>query len=169
MIVTGVPSLADVSTTASQIAYHGATSSWYPRKRQERASPRSCARCSSRSRSSPSPTRRRRASTPRSLTPASMVRRSSVRFTAVIRPNQPTTNFPAGIPSLRRTSTGSPSKRTRGSSSIPSRTTENFSRGATCSPTSSSRISGLTAINRSVKRARIVSIARNTSVPVVPK
>ena len=28
MIVTGVPSLADVSTTASQIAYHGATSSW---------------------------------------------------------------------------------------------------------------------------------------------
>ena len=28
MIVTGVPSLADVSTTASQTAYHGATSSW---------------------------------------------------------------------------------------------------------------------------------------------
>ena len=28
MIVTGVPSLTDVSTTASQIAYHGATSSW---------------------------------------------------------------------------------------------------------------------------------------------
>ena len=47
---------------------------------------------------------------PRSRTPASIVRRSSVRLTAVIRPNQPTTNFSGRIPWRRRTSTGSPSK-----------------------------------------------------------
>ena len=49
-----------------------------------------------------------------------------MRFTAVIRPNQPTTNRSAGIPRRRRTSVRSPSKRTRGSRSIPSRTTSNF-------------------------------------------
>ena len=73
------------------------------------------------------------------------------------------------IPCRRRTSAGSPSKETRGSSSIPRRTTENFLSGATPSATSSSRTSGLTAISRSVARARIVSIARKTSVPTRPK
>ena len=133
------------------------------------AIPRSCARCSRRGRSSPSPTSTSSASIPRSRAPVSIVSRSSVRLTAVIRPNQPTTNFSAGIPCRRRTSAGSPSKSTRGSSSIPSRTTENLLSGATRSRTSSSRTSGLTAISRSEIRARAVSIARKRSAPAAPK
>ena len=73
------------------------------------------------------------------------------------------------MPSRRRTSSGSPSNATRGSSSIPSRITENFDSGATPRPTSSSRTSGLTATSRSETRASAVSIARKTSVPSVPK
>ena len=55
------------------------------------------------------------------------------------------------------------------SSSRPSRTTVNFSAGATPSATSSSRTSGLTATSRSVARASTVSIPRKTSVPARPK
>ena len=88
-----------------------------------------------------------------------------MRLTAVIRPNQPTRNVSFGIPSRRRTSDGSPSNRTRGSRSIPSRITSNFDAGATPSPTSSSRTSGLTATSRSLMIARIRSIARNMREP----
>ena len=69
------------------------------------------------------------------------------------------------MPWRRRTSTASPSNATRGSSSMPSRMTENFRSAATPSATSSSRTSGLTATSRSVARASTVSIPRKTSVP----
>ena len=58
----------------------------------ERAMPRSCASCSSRSRSGPSPTMQSTASTPRSRVARTISRTAPVSFTPVMRPTQPTTN-----------------------------------------------------------------------------
>ena len=108
------------------------------------------ARRSTVSRSGPSPTMQRTASTPRSRSRRTASSTSSVRLTPVMRPIQPTTKRSGAMPSCRRISSpgASPSSApTRSWSSMPRRTTVNFSAGAMPSATRSSRTSGLTAIS----------------------